>query len=83
MIMSAADSTFFMLNEAATRIWQAADGITPLSEIIAKSICAEFDIDVETATRDAEDFVERLSRHGVLMCSEQPIVRSSEPGAGS
>ena len=35
MIMSAVDSTFFTLNEVATAVWQAADGRTPLSEIVA------------------------------------------------
>ena len=30
MVMSAADSTLFTLNEVATMIWQAADGATPL-----------------------------------------------------
>ena len=30
MIMSAVDSTFFSLNEVATVIFQAADGLTPL-----------------------------------------------------
>ena len=34
MIMSAVNSTFFTLNEVATVIWQAADGRTPLSEIV-------------------------------------------------
>ena len=37
MIMSAADSTFFTLNPVASVIWQAADGRTPLSEIVASS----------------------------------------------
>ncbi len=35
MIMSTVDSTFFTLNPVATVIWQAADGRTPLSEIVA------------------------------------------------
>lgn len=34
LIMSAADSTLFSLNPVATCIWQAADGLTPLSEIV-------------------------------------------------
>ncbi|PYX36435.1 MAG: hypothetical protein DMG75_10595 [Acidobacteria bacterium] len=34
MIMSAADSTFFTLNEVASLIWQAADGRTSLFEIV-------------------------------------------------
>ena len=30
MIMSARDSTLFSLNEVASVIWKAADGVTPL-----------------------------------------------------
>jgi len=77
MIMSAADSTFFTLNEVATAIWQAADGRTPLSEIVAGKICEEFEIDPGVATRDAEQFVDELSQHGILLVSEQPILNPS------
>ncbi len=82
MIMSAVDSTFFTLNETATVIWQAADGTTPLSQIIAQTICAEYDVDAATATHDVESFVEELSRHGILLASDQPIsAKSAGPGA--
>jgi len=57
MIMSALDSTFFTLNEVATVIWQAADGNTPLSAIVETRVCGEFEIEPETARRDAEQFV--------------------------
>ena len=62
MIMSAIDSTFFTLNPVATVIWQAADGRTPLSDIVAHHVCAEFEVDPETAHRDVERFVEELSQ---------------------
>jgi Coenzyme PQQ synthesis protein D (PqqD) len=74
MIMSAADSTFFTLNEVATVIWQAADGRTSLSEIVATKICPEFDVDPDQAGCDVEQFVNDLSQHGILLVSEQPIV---------
>jgi hypothetical protein len=73
MIMSAVDSTFFTLNEVATVIWQAADGRTPLSDIVASKVCGEFEVDPDQASRDAEQFVNDLSQHGVLLVSEQPI----------
>ena len=73
MIMSAADSTFFTLNPVATVVWQAADGLTPLSEIVARYVCTEFDVDPETAQRDGERFVEELSGHGILMVSDRPF----------
>src|ERR1700737_4881352 len=77
MIMSAADSTFFTLNPVATAVWQAADGVTPLSEIVAHHVCAEFEVDAETAHRDVERFVEELSAHGILRVSESPMADSS------
>ncbi len=76
MIMSAVDSTFFTLNEVATLIWQAADGRTPLSDIVTGKICPEFEVDPDQAGRDAEQFVSDLSQHGILMVSDQPITNS-------
>jgi hypothetical protein len=72
MVMSAADSTFFTLNEVASAIWQAADGHTPLSEIVDGKVCEEFDVDREQAQRGADRFVEELSQHGILLVSDQP-----------
>jgi len=77
MVMSAADSTFFTLNDVASAIWQAADGRTPLSEIVGGRICQEFDVDRERAHRGADRFVEELSQHGILLVSDQPLVESS------
>jgi len=82
MIMSAVDSTFFTLNEIATLIWQAADGRTALSDIVTSKICSEFDIDPDQAGRDAEQFVNDLSQHGILVVSEQPITASSAAPPG-
>lgn len=79
MVMSAVDSTFFTLNETATVIWQAADGRTPLSKIVANKICAEFDVDREQAQRGADHFVDELSQHGILLVSDQPLLNSSSP----
>jgi Coenzyme PQQ synthesis protein D (PqqD) len=82
IIMSATDSTLFSLSEVATVIWQAADGHTPLSEIVHGRICAEFDVTPEAAYRDAEAFIDDLARHGILRVSSQPI-DSDQPGAGA
>jgi hypothetical protein len=80
IIMSAADSTLFSLNEVATVIWQAADGRTPLSEIVERRVCTEFDVPLDAAYRDAEAFVEELASHGILRISDQPVA-NAEPGA--
>lgn len=77
MIMSAVDSTFFTLNPVATVIWQAADGRTPLSQIVATRVCAEFEVEPELAERDAEQFVNELSQHGILLVAATPIPDSA------
>ena len=76
IIMSAIDSTLFSLNETAALIWQAADGRTPLSEIVELRICSEFEVGPEEAYRDALALVEELAGHGILQLSAQPIAES-------
>jgi len=73
MIMSPRDSTLFSLNDVGTAIWQAADGATPLEEIVERKVCAEFDVDLAEALKDAESFVRELAGHGILRVSERPI----------
>jgi hypothetical protein len=80
MIMSAVDSMFFTLNEVATVIWQAADGCTPLSEIVQRTVCREFEVEPEEARRHAEQFVTELSKHGILLVSDHPI-QETRPGS--
>jgi len=75
IIMSAADSRVFTLNEVATVIWEAADGRTPLDEIVANRVCAQFVVAPQVALEDAEELVQELAGHGILLVSDQPIVR--------
>jgi hypothetical protein len=83
MVMSVVDSTFFTLNESASAIWRAADGITPLHEIVARDVCHEFEVPMEEALTDAHEFVRQLSAHGILQVSDQPILptTAATPGA--
>jgi hypothetical protein len=73
MVMSATNSTLFTLNEIASVIWAAADGVTPLDQIVANKICAQYDITPELALKDAEALVEGLAAHGILLVSDQPL----------
>ena len=82
MIMSGRDSTLFTLNRTATLIWQAADGQTPLDEIVNRSICAEFDVEPAQALHDAETLARELAGHQILQISESPIAQAA-PLAGS
>jgi hypothetical protein len=73
MIMSARDSTLFNLNELGTIIWQAADGVTSLEDIVVERVCLQYDVDRTEALKDAEAFVRELEEHGILVVSDQPI----------
>jgi len=73
VIMSMRDSTLFTLNEAGAEIWSAADGRTPLREIVRDKICAKFDVEQDAAYAHAEAFCRQLTEHGILRLSEQPI----------
>lgn len=73
IIMSTLDSTIFMLNPTGSAIWQAADGKTPLSRIIEERVCAEFDVPIEQASADAQQFIGELAGHGILIVSDRPI----------
>ena len=77
MIMSGKDSTLFTLDEIATRIWESADGSALLDEIVERRICTEFDVQHAEALCDAEELVEKLAEHGILIASSAPIVSSS------
>ena len=78
MIMSAVDSTLFSLNETASAIWQAADGVTPLDQIVERAVCAEFDVAPEEALKDAESLARELAAHGILLVSDQPISQETK-----
>jgi hypothetical protein len=73
LVMSGQGSTLFTLNPTATILWRAADGATPLNEIVERRICAEYEVKPEDAMRDAEELAQNLARHGSLLISEQPI----------
>jgi hypothetical protein len=83
MIMSGRDSTLFTLNRTATILWQAADGVTPLDEIVDKKICPEFEVAPGQALADAETLARELATHGILEVSEQPITPSDSVSASA
>jgi hypothetical protein len=72
VILSAEDSSLFVLNEVGTTIWEAADGCTSIQAIV-DAVCLEYDVDPETALRDVEEFVQTLATAGVLSTSDQAV----------
>ncbi|HKO04923.1 MAG TPA: PqqD family protein [Candidatus Acidoferrales bacterium] len=79
VVMSALDSTLFTLSEVGAVLWQAADGRTPLDEIVREHVCTAFSVDAGTALRDAEEFVRALAERGILLVSSQPIASPAAP----
>jgi coenzyme PQQ synthesis protein D (PqqD) len=71
VILCADDSSLNTLNAVGTLIWEAADGRTPLSEIVAK-ICDQFDVDPAQAERDSAAFIDDLCRRRLLSLSAMP-----------
>jgi len=80
MLMSGHDSTLFTLNKTATILWQSADGMTPLDEIVARRICPEFEVEPEIALQDAEALARALAGHEIMQVSEQPIPLPAHTG---
>lgn len=77
MIMSASDSTLFTLNETATLLWEAADGSASLEEIVAATICSQFNVEYHDALRDAEVFAQQLASHGILVLLNAPKIAAA------
>jgi hypothetical protein len=78
MIMSFRDSSLFSLNATAALLWNAADGATPLAEIVERDLCAAFDVDPATALADAHELALELAKHGIFTLSETPIGAAHE-----
>jgi phosphohistidine swiveling domain-containing protein len=79
MVMSTQDPpVLFSLNKVAAVIWEAADGATPLEEIVANRICMRFDVPLNVAMEDARDVVARLAGHGILLLSDKPMPASKD-----
>jgi hypothetical protein len=83
MIMSGADSSLYSLNETASILWQAADGVTPLAQIVEQHICSDYDVDPAAALRDAEELAEDLASHGILVLTDAPVPVLGSPTKAS
>lgn len=71
VILLAEDSTLNTLNAVGTLIWEASDGETPVSAIVAR-ICGQFDVEREQAQQDATAFIDKLCQRTLLIASETP-----------
>jgi len=80
VILRAHDSSLYVLNPVASAVWEAADGRTSLDAVVRDVICHEFDVDPETARRDASELLASLVAEGLLRTSDQPMA-PADPGA--
>ena len=78
VILRADDSSLYVLNPVATAVWEAADGRTPLDVVVRDVICREFDVDSETALRDASELIVALAEQGLLRTSDQPLASGDQ-----
>ena len=53
------------------------DGGTTLTAIVEGIVCPHYEIDRETAQRDALEFVSALEAHGLMRTSEAAVVAGS------
>ena len=85
VILRADDSSLFVLNSVATAVWEAADGRTPLDAVVRDVICRDYDVDAETALRDATELLDALSAQGLLRTSDRPLPAADQAphGAGA
>lgn len=65
------DMRFFELDPMGSVIWERI-GAGADTHSIARSIAAEYDVDVATARRDIEEFVDLLAAEHLVVTGEEP-----------
>jgi hypothetical protein len=70
VILSAEDSSLFLLNEVGTAIWEATDGQRSI-QAIADALCAEYDVDAAMALADVTEFIDALAAAGIVSLSDE------------
>jgi hypothetical protein len=58
-------SFFYNFNPVAARIWECCDGQHSVPQIAAE-LAEEYDVTLEEATRDCQEFIEGLAAEGLL-----------------
>lgn len=71
VVVSSDDATLHSLNEVGTIIWEMADGSTS-TEDMAQSLCNRFEVGLEQALNDIEEFCGELEKKKILNISEKP-----------
>ena len=66
------DNKLHTLNGSATRLWQLAGERALSAEDAAQALVDTYDVDAETARRDAEACLEDLCGRGILVVDDPP-----------
>ncbi len=69
VIITPAENTVRMLNDAGTRIWELADGTRTVDQI-AQALADEFAVDPTEARASTAAFVDALAAKGLLAFAE-------------
>lgn len=65
LVVNPKDSLIYPLNDVGTRIWELFDGKRRVSDI-ASIICEEFEADAKAMQDDVMNFIEDLSKAGLV-----------------
>lgn len=68
VIVSPLDSEVTILNEVGSLIWKLMDGFRDTEQLV-KDLCQEYEVSVEEARKDIEEFIEDLSNKRLLTIS--------------
>lgn len=71
LVITPHDSTLHRLNEAATYIWDRADGTRTL-EAIAQEMIEAFEVEEATLRADAIEFVQEAVAKGLMVTRDEP-----------
>ncbi len=97
IVVNFKSSFFYNFNPVGARIWERCDGRHTVAQI-AQELAEEFDVKVEEATRDCQEFIDGLVAENMLErqegrqyrlrgsgCSSfpPPLAPFNHPGAGT
>ena len=71
VLMLSDDSEIHVLNAVGSRVYELADGTNSLAQI-SQQIAQEFDVSLEQAAIDTQDFLQELLDRNVFVLANQP-----------
>jgi hypothetical protein len=71
LIVNFKDSFFYNLSPVGTFIWERCDGTHSIAQIAAELV-QDYEVDLEVAVRDCEQFIQELVAEGVLVLQQSP-----------